>query len=224
MENNTGKYLKYAIGEIVLVVIGILIALQINNWNEIQKTKRWEDQFLTDLQNELQNDLNQLSTVYHLQINKEEASKLAMQLIKRAQQEDKAKIDSIFSSTQKSNRTFFPTTGVYDSGLSGGKIEQLSNDSLKYAIMNLYNHFYKRLVYNGEVLDDVVEHVDWEKIPFYDESEEKTRSWEALTDFKFLALIDYQHGQNQVYNTLAKANLEEIKRVILMIEEERRLK
>ena len=33
-KNNTGKYLKYAIGEIVLVVIGILIALGINNWNE----------------------------------------------------------------------------------------------------------------------------------------------------------------------------------------------
>jgi hypothetical protein len=38
-ENKTGKYLKYAIGEIVLVVIGILIALQINNWNENRKNK-----------------------------------------------------------------------------------------------------------------------------------------------------------------------------------------
>ena len=37
MENKTGKYFKYAIGEIVLVVIGILIALQINNWNEERK-------------------------------------------------------------------------------------------------------------------------------------------------------------------------------------------
>ena len=36
-KNKTGKYLKYAIGEIVLVVIGILIALQINNWNENKK-------------------------------------------------------------------------------------------------------------------------------------------------------------------------------------------
>jgi len=34
MENKTSKYFKYAIGEIVLVVIGILIALQINNWND----------------------------------------------------------------------------------------------------------------------------------------------------------------------------------------------
>ena len=33
-ENKMGKYFKYAIGEIILVVIGILIALQINNWNE----------------------------------------------------------------------------------------------------------------------------------------------------------------------------------------------
>jgi uncharacterized membrane protein YgaE (UPF0421/DUF939 family) len=33
-KNKTGKYFKYAIGEIILVVIGILIALQINNWNE----------------------------------------------------------------------------------------------------------------------------------------------------------------------------------------------
>ena len=37
MENKTGKYFKYALGEIILVVIGILIALQINNWNEDRK-------------------------------------------------------------------------------------------------------------------------------------------------------------------------------------------
>ena len=38
-EGKTGKYFKYAIGEIILVVIGILIALQINNWNENRKNK-----------------------------------------------------------------------------------------------------------------------------------------------------------------------------------------
>jgi len=40
IENKTGKYFKYAIGEILLVVIGILIALQINNWNEQSKAKK----------------------------------------------------------------------------------------------------------------------------------------------------------------------------------------
>ena len=49
-EGKTGKYLKYAIGEIVLVVIGILIALQINNWNESKKTKQFEYKILKDIQ------------------------------------------------------------------------------------------------------------------------------------------------------------------------------
>ncbi|MDU8887226.1 DUF6090 family protein [Yeosuana sp. MJ-SS3] len=54
MENKTFKYLKYAIGEIVLVVIGILIALQINNWNEQRKLKKIELDLLVELNNVLE--------------------------------------------------------------------------------------------------------------------------------------------------------------------------
>ena len=54
MENKTGKYFKYAIGEIVLVVIGILIALQINNWNENRKI----DKVRQDYYGQLLEDLN----------------------------------------------------------------------------------------------------------------------------------------------------------------------
>ena len=53
LENKTSKYFKYAIGEIVLVVIGILIALQINNWNENQKLLKQEQQILFELREEL---------------------------------------------------------------------------------------------------------------------------------------------------------------------------
>ena len=58
MESKTSKYFKYAIGEIILVVIGILIALQINNWNEAKKTKEKERQVLT----EIGSDLNYILT------------------------------------------------------------------------------------------------------------------------------------------------------------------
>ena len=51
-KNKTGKYFKYAIGEIVLVVIGILIALQINNWNEVRKTNNKEQVLLIALRQE----------------------------------------------------------------------------------------------------------------------------------------------------------------------------
>ena len=49
MENKTGKYFKYAIGEIVLVVLGILIALQINNWNENRKTDNIKQNYYSQI-------------------------------------------------------------------------------------------------------------------------------------------------------------------------------
>ena len=57
MEKKSGKYLKYAIGEIVLVVIGILIALSINNWNEERKLKQLQIVYLNRLINDLDHDL-----------------------------------------------------------------------------------------------------------------------------------------------------------------------
>ena len=56
-ENKFNKYLIYAIGEIILVVIGILIALQINNWNESQKTIKKETIILNDFASALKQDL-----------------------------------------------------------------------------------------------------------------------------------------------------------------------
>jgi hypothetical protein len=53
MENKTGKYFKYAIGEIVLVVVGILIAVQINNWNESRKTNEKEKVLLKEIISDL---------------------------------------------------------------------------------------------------------------------------------------------------------------------------
>jgi hypothetical protein len=59
-EGKTGKYLKYAIGEIILVVIGILIALQINNWNQNRITQNNQKKYLLLLKNETLNNLNEL--------------------------------------------------------------------------------------------------------------------------------------------------------------------
>ena len=56
-ENKTAKYFKYAIGEIILVVIGILIALQINNWNEKQKDIEKEQQILLSLREEFKQNI-----------------------------------------------------------------------------------------------------------------------------------------------------------------------
>ena len=63
MENKTGKYFKYAVGEIVLVVVGILIALQINNWNESKKSINKTEHLLTQIHKELAFNIKKANSV-----------------------------------------------------------------------------------------------------------------------------------------------------------------
>lgn len=57
------RYLAYAIGEIILVVLGILIALQVNNWNEERKDQNRKQRYLQSLVVDLENDLYQLDSL-----------------------------------------------------------------------------------------------------------------------------------------------------------------
>ena len=68
-ENRLGKYLLYAIGEIVLVIIGILFALQINNWNSTQKAHDQELELYAKLLNDLNDSFN--STIGRKEVNNE---------------------------------------------------------------------------------------------------------------------------------------------------------
>jgi hypothetical protein len=58
-KNKTGKYFKYAVGEIILVVIGILIALQINNWNEKKNNINQAEKHLETISLNLKDDILQ---------------------------------------------------------------------------------------------------------------------------------------------------------------------
>ena len=60
-EGKTGKYFKYAIGEIVLVVIGILIALQINDWNDQRKLKQQEQTYYCKISEDLKTDIKNIN-------------------------------------------------------------------------------------------------------------------------------------------------------------------
>ncbi|WP_178983222.1 DUF6090 family protein [Winogradskyella helgolandensis] len=69
-KNKTGKYFKYAIGEIILVVIGILIALQINNWNENRKSSEIRDNYYEQVLQDLEKDTAYINVIIkNLEIN-----------------------------------------------------------------------------------------------------------------------------------------------------------
>ncbi|MEO1033285.1 MAG: DUF6090 family protein [Bacteroidota bacterium] len=135
-ENKTGKYLKYAIGEIILVVIGILIALQINNWNESNKARQIEVTYLESLKAEFTANLNALNT----SISK--CDKLVIQLDEILTFFETAKLDTIPSehiaqslgSTLRYDVSFNPTMAVQTELISSGNLKQISNTELRQSI------------------------------------------------------------------------------------------
>jgi hypothetical protein len=134
-KNKTGKYLKYAIGEIVLVVIGILIALSINNWNEKQKLKTQEIEILQNFQNSLKEDLKGLN--HSISINKR--VKNSMNLLLDYMNQDLPYQDSLkyhFGNTNV-QWEFNISSSVFDA-LKSKDLNLISNDSLRQEIIYLH--------------------------------------------------------------------------------------
>lgn len=139
-KNKTGKYLKYAIGEIVLVVIGILIALSINNWNQNQKDRKLGDDYLLRITSELEMDksiLNQKITL---------ADKLSseyLDFIRKMYEAQKNKEDFIrlSSSTEWNVDELILIDIAYSEMVSTGKFDLIRNSSLKDEITKYYRNY-----------------------------------------------------------------------------------
>lgn len=130
IENKTGNYFKYAIGEIILVVIGILIALSINSWNESRKNLAKKEILLKALRIEFTDNLKQLDTVLYYD-NK--VLKTIRRFIKLDTDNSvEMTNDSMPNWFQNSSFrwTFNPLNGALRSGISSGEIHLINNDSL----------------------------------------------------------------------------------------------
>lgn len=81
-ENSFTRYLIYAIGEIILVVIGILIALQVNNWNRNIQEQKLAKQYLINIQHDLRQDLQSLDRLEKAVANRRKAANEVLNNIK----------------------------------------------------------------------------------------------------------------------------------------------
>ena len=191
-EGKTGKYFKYAIGEIILVVIGILIALGINNWNENRKSEAKTKQFLISLKSDLQNDLKAINSVIEDQNSRSEALLYAIELSDQPDLNAWILKDSIDYYEAGRNNTFFPTVGSYKEASNVGLIDNIDHEDLKHSILNLYEHLYVRVVHNGEILDLRTGQVDWESRRYIDNSKKLlVFDKEALLDKDFIYQLGY---------------------------------
>lgn len=135
-EGKAGKYLKYAIGEIILVVIGILIALGINNWNQERMSNKKEFDLIQNLKEELNLNISiikQLDLTYAL---KEKECKEGMEILKQATSVEMIlKADSLISTSWE---VFRVNKSTYEEMLNNGSFYSLKNKKLKEAIRTHY--------------------------------------------------------------------------------------
>ncbi len=163
MENKTGKYFKYAIGEIVLVVIGILIALSINNWNNTNKDKKLEKHYISGLITDLQTD------------------SIAISVIKSGSDEQVRRKDRLleyFEGKALSNDSiayffieqwgmpvgFNPITTTLDEMKSTGRIGLVRNADLRKGIISTYNDY--QVFINGVQAYYMHSHAELRKLAF----------------------------------------------------------
>jgi hypothetical protein len=179
-KNKTTKYLLYAIGEIVLVVIGILIALQINNWNEMKKTKITEIYVLKEVLSNLNEDASILNDI--ISQRKKAKSSVAKMLIyvqKENIRKDALEKDMVNFLTFE---RYFPINNAYEILKSKGL--QLSNNTVTSKISRYYDYEQKKM--NRSIMD-----VENAILSILEDTSGVIRFVESLTLNKSVSIINY---------------------------------
>ena len=213
-KNKTGKYFKYAIGEIILVVIGILIALQINNWNEKQKLIKNEKELITSLKKEIINAITELNQ--NLKQN-EEYLETAQKLIQRLKGKDE------LYSAKDIYSAFDYNTVKFDSPVLDRIIATNSNILIEYKdqladfrllkkrYVNVSEHqFYLDEFWNSKVTDFYISSGIWVEIDDEDyQISLKELKFDGYSKKQFLALIKIKKG---LHNFWKKRKIEATKK------------
>ena len=134
-ENRVSKYLLYAFGEIILVVIGILIALQINDWNEDRKNNNTEQKLLNALQMEFESNLKILEDNIQLNDSNINNSLLLGEYTNPTLSSfNEKEISLLMLGVFKDEPRFFPIQGTIEEIINSGKLSIISNSNLRKAL------------------------------------------------------------------------------------------
>ncbi|MFH4968386.1 DUF6090 family protein [Gaetbulibacter sp. M240] len=198
-ENKFSQYIIYAFGEIILVVIGILIALQINNANEVSKQKQKANNYKQTLITELKTDLIQLNSLDSL--NRAQQGKINNYLsyFKKPEREVKVVIKGMDSVTYYGD--FFQSiTYTIDDIINTGNLE-LFNKEIKHTILEFKanQEFYQKN--RGEVVQRwVLSNLEFENaVDMLSFSDPPTGGSKNFDDWRF----DLKSEQYRLFNNRA---------------------
>ncbi|TXG36878.1 DUF6090 family protein [Seonamhaeicola maritimus] len=190
-ENRFSKYLLYAVGEIVLVVIGILIALQINTWNQEKANQKLEVKILKELKRNLKKDLIEITS----DIGVMDENQIRLGEVIKELKNNVNPSDEFYNNVAALKRVphFDPIKSAYEFLHSKG-VDIISNDSLREIISNHYELNYpyynkyenERLQFKIHQTNDyMLNHFIW-----FDNPERGGRDEYIITGEEFLKVRD----------------------------------
>ena len=221
-ESKFSKYLLYAIGEIILVVIGILIALQINNWNETNKMNTRELTLLNELKTNLKINIANLEN----DIDKQVKSVRSFSYILNLPNSNLPYSDSIPS--YLSDIDYAPDVILVSSAfqtLKSSGLELIQSDSLRIEIVNLSEVDYPKLMQETRRIEDQL----WSAvvIPLFQKHLSNNNSgWipndydSWLKDKEFFNMVSFRDNLRKSSTNYKEVAVEQTKNVIYLIEKE----
>ena len=191
MKNNKFNW-RYAVGEILIVSVGILIAFFINSWSLNLRKASSSEEYRKSLVVDLEQNLASLNNIIKLQEEKVAALNYVVNSIEKGSYAPDS-IGAILYKQRKSP-TFFPVKGTFKALVSQGEIE-LFTTNIKRELFNLYDTIYERTVYNGNLYDNIyIEVYDVEIQEIIDLRTKKINDLEKLTSKEFkknlLVIVD----------------------------------
>jgi hypothetical protein len=198
MENKTGRYLKYAVGEILLVVIGILIALSINNWNTNRIERNQQIKIFNSVLNDIENDIQELSaTISYLD---------SVRPIFQSVRNDSINPDLLDKGISRILAKYY-LTSLNKTGVNQLK-STTNKDSLSLQVIEIYDLMENTLIlpHEEKLMDETYSLTEiYREYPWYSEWMGKTimkdNSSKELQDY-FLYSMEYKHRVIYFYQLL----------------------
>jgi len=139
-DNRPLKYMRYAVGEIVLVVIGILIALQINNWNEERRNRLKEKSYLMEIRKNLINDTIRINEIHEFNLRKDTVVRYVFRVFEKASSENPDLLS--FEDNMDimgSYDSFSPSRTAFDNLMDVESLDIISDLPMRIMLSNYYN-------------------------------------------------------------------------------------
>lgn len=228
-EGKLRKYLVYALGEILLVMIGILLALQVNNWNETRKNRTLQVKYLNDIQEEL---VNNQRLMERLVLNRVSRKIEGLQKVKSYANNSYEVKDTLAFLLDASfgavfgNGIEFLNSSIFEELKNTGNIQLLSNDSLKLQILNYYHFVDKQILNVRYYVSDYQKMINGHKVfnrsePDYISAADQIFMMRKLKSNEVIILANQEMTYGHQVNYLIKGIHQQAKEIVDAIEIEK---